>query len=163
MCALTLCVYQVLRLRAVVDEWVGDWVNSEELMVRQLKEYDGIELELNVDVVEQPSNLSEAYTKSASSSFSVPTERTISSYEPPEGSQEWQYRKTWWNEVTWDTNNDGVVDQDEFLAAGGSKEQFAKFDLNGDGVLDADELQRIVPDVKSHMLLRTAFQRWSLC
>ena len=38
-----------------------------------------------------------------------------------------------------DKNNDGVVNQDEFLAAGGSKEDFQKYDVNGDGVLDAKE------------------------
>lgn len=41
-----------------------------------------------------------------------------------------------------DTNKDGVVDAEEFAAAGGSKEEFSKYDVNGDGVLDADELAR---------------------
>lgn len=39
-----------------------------------------------------------------------------------------------------DTNGDGTVDEQEFVAAGGSKEAFKQHDLNGDGVLDADEL-----------------------
>merc|ERR1712159_292649 len=40
-----------------------------------------------------------------------------------------------------DTNKDGVIDQEEFVAAGGSKEEFEEFDLDGDGVLDQDELR----------------------
>ena len=44
-----------------------------------------------------------------------------------------------------DTNNDGVVDAAEFAAAGGSKQEFDKYDLNGDGVLDAAEMaERVV-------------------
>ena len=39
-----------------------------------------------------------------------------------------------------DTNNDGVIDLDEFLAAGHSREEFEKCDLNGDGVLDSHEM-----------------------
>ena len=39
-----------------------------------------------------------------------------------------------------DTNNDGVVDEQEFLAAGGSKEEFERYDLNGDGVIDKGEM-----------------------
>ena len=45
-----------------------------------------------------------------------------------------------------DTNNDGVVDQGEFLAAGGTQQEFAKYDLDGDGVLDAAELQQVIRD-----------------
>jgi Ca2+-binding EF-hand superfamily protein len=37
-----------------------------------------------------------------------------------------------------DTNGDGVVSQDEFLAA--AKARFAKIDKNGDGFIDADEM-----------------------
>ncbi len=37
-----------------------------------------------------------------------------------------------------DTNGDGVVSQDEFLAA--AKSRFAKLDKNGDGFIDADEM-----------------------
>jgi Ca2+-binding EF-hand superfamily protein len=37
-----------------------------------------------------------------------------------------------------DTNGDGVVSQDEFLAA--AKARFAKFDKNGDGFIDVDEM-----------------------
>ena len=39
-----------------------------------------------------------------------------------------------------DTNNDGAVDVSEFVAAGGSKQEFDRYDLNSDGVLDADEM-----------------------
>jgi len=39
-----------------------------------------------------------------------------------------------------DTNTDGVVDESEFEAGGGSKQEFAKYDLNGDKVLDADDM-----------------------
>ncbi len=38
-----------------------------------------------------------------------------------------------------DTNGDGVVTRDEFVAA--AKARFAKLDKNGDGYLDADELR----------------------
>jgi Ca2+-binding EF-hand superfamily protein len=37
-----------------------------------------------------------------------------------------------------DTNGDGVVSQDEYMAA--VKQRFAKMDKNGDGFIDADEL-----------------------
>lgn len=40
-----------------------------------------------------------------------------------------------------DKNQDGLVDLEEFLAAGGSKEEFEKYDMNGDGVLDVRELE----------------------
>merc|ERR1719305_2239516 len=40
-----------------------------------------------------------------------------------------------------DTNEDGLVDENEFLAAGGSVEEFHKYDLDGDGVLDAREME----------------------
>merc|ERR1711865_279381 len=39
-----------------------------------------------------------------------------------------------------DANNDGAVDAAEFVAAGGSTQEFDKYDLNGDGVLDAGEM-----------------------
>jgi len=39
-----------------------------------------------------------------------------------------------------DANKDGVVDQAEFAANGGTKEDFNRYDLNGDNVLDAREL-----------------------
>ena len=42
--------------------------------------------------------------------------------------------------ATLDTNNDGVVDEQEFVAGGGTKEEFAALDVQKDGVLDADEL-----------------------
>jgi len=41
-----------------------------------------------------------------------------------------------------DTNHDGVVDQGEFIAGGGTKEEFDRYDANGDGVLDADEPEK---------------------
>ena len=40
-----------------------------------------------------------------------------------------------------DTNMDGVVDQNEWTAAGGTKAEFAELDRDGDGTLDKDELQ----------------------
>eukprot|EP00656_Telonema_subtile_P016480 TRINITY_DN1870_c0_g1_i1.p1 TRINITY_DN1870_c0_g1~~TRINITY_DN1870_c0_g1_i1.p1 ORF type:complete len:1356 (-),score=359.56 TRINITY_DN1870_c0_g1_i1:50-4117(-) len=40
-----------------------------------------------------------------------------------------------------DLNEDGVVDQQEFVIAGGSKAQFEELDLNHDGKLDAMELE----------------------
>ena len=45
-----------------------------------------------------------------------------------------------------DQNKDGMVDQDEFIDAGGTKEAFAKADKNGDGMIDTDELfnQRLI-------------------
>ena len=39
-----------------------------------------------------------------------------------------------------DTNNDGMVDQKEFAASGGSQTDFNRHDLNKDGVLDAHEI-----------------------
>jgi len=41
-----------------------------------------------------------------------------------------------------DTNMDGVVDQKEWKAAGGTKAQFAELDRDGDGTLDKDELEK---------------------
>ena len=38
-----------------------------------------------------------------------------------------------------DTNNDGFVSLDEYKAAGGQAQHFAKFDLDGDGKLDSHE------------------------
>ena len=38
-----------------------------------------------------------------------------------------------------DTNNDGVIDKAEALAAGISEEQFKAIDANGDGVLTQEE------------------------
>ena len=45
-----------------------------------------------------------------------------------------------------DTNHDGVVDQGEFTAGGGTKQEFVKHDANEDGVLDADELENRAAD-----------------
>merc|ERR1711865_730090 len=45
-----------------------------------------------------------------------------------------------------DTNHDGVVDLGEFIAGGGTKEEFDRYDANGDGVLDADELEQRAAD-----------------
>ena len=42
-----------------------------------------------------------------------------------------------------DTNGDGVVDMDEFIAGGGSQSEFKQYDTNGDGMLDVDELSAI--------------------
>jgi len=39
-----------------------------------------------------------------------------------------------------DTNNDGVIDKDEWAAAGGTEEEFNQIDINGDGFVDEDEL-----------------------
>jgi len=40
-----------------------------------------------------------------------------------------------------DLNNDGKLDTDEFVAAGGKLEDFARHDADGDGVLDEDEVK----------------------
>ena len=40
-----------------------------------------------------------------------------------------------------DRNQDGIVQLNEFLAAGGSKEEFGKFYVNDDGVLDSKEME----------------------
>ena len=45
-----------------------------------------------------------------------------------------------------DTNGDGVVDEAEFVEAGGSKQEFSKYDLNGGGKLDTDELEKLAAD-----------------
>ena len=37
-----------------------------------------------------------------------------------------------------DTNGDGVVSQDEYIAA--AKSRFSRLDKNGDGFIDADEM-----------------------
>ena len=42
-----------------------------------------------------------------------------------------------------DTNKDGVVDCEEFVTAGGTKEEFEQLDVNADGVLDVDELDNL--------------------
>ena len=42
-----------------------------------------------------------------------------------------------------DTNHDGVVDLKEFMAAGGSKEEFNQYDLDEDGVLSVDEISKL--------------------
>ena len=38
-----------------------------------------------------------------------------------------------------DRNGDGAVDEAEFIAAGGTKQQFDEYDRNGDGVLNYDD------------------------
>ena len=43
-----------------------------------------------------------------------------------------------WRKV--DSNKDGVVDAAEFVAAGGTEEEFNRFDKNKNGVLDKDEM-----------------------
>lgn len=40
-----------------------------------------------------------------------------------------------------DSNRDGVADKEEFLGAGGSREEFDQYDLSRDGVLDASDLE----------------------
>ena len=49
-----------------------------------------------------------------------------------------------------DTNGDGMVDEAEYVKAGGTKEEFSKLlsvgDLNGDGKLDTDELEKLAAD-----------------
>ena len=45
-----------------------------------------------------------------------------------------------------DANNDGLVDQLEFVAAGGTTKEFAKHGANGDGVLDAEEPGQLAKD-----------------
>ena len=39
-----------------------------------------------------------------------------------------------------DTKDNGVVDKQEFVAAGGTEDDFRQIDMNSDGVVDADEL-----------------------
>lgn len=41
----------------------------------------------------------------------------------------------------WDKNGDGVVDKDEWVAAGRKAERFDLVDANKDGKITADELQ----------------------
>jgi len=38
-----------------------------------------------------------------------------------------------------DTNADGKISRDEWIAKYGSDEGFNEYDLNGDGIIDADE------------------------
>ena len=45
----------------------------------------------------------------------------------------------------YDDNKDGVVDEAEFVAAGGTKAEFEEYDRNKDGVLDHEELDRRAP------------------
>ena len=42
-----------------------------------------------------------------------------------------------------DKNKDGRVDLAEFLAAGGTEDEYRKYDVNRDGVLDASEMKGI--------------------
>ena len=42
--------------------------------------------------------------------------------------------------ATLDTNNDGVVDESEFVAGGGTKQEFAALDVSKDGALDHHEI-----------------------
>ena len=54
-----------------------------------------------------------------------------------------------------DTNGDGLVHKNEFVAAGGNKfdkEEFSKYDANGDGVLDADEMEARAADVNKFLM-----------
>ena len=46
-----------------------------------------------------------------------------------------------------DKNGDGVVDLAEFIAAGGSAEEFAELDLDNDGVVDGDEMEMGAEDL----------------
>lgn len=45
---------------------------------------------------------------------------------------------------SFDSNKDGAVSQEEFLAKGGSKQGFKAGDANGDGKLDSSELSKAV-------------------
>ena len=45
-----------------------------------------------------------------------------------------------------DTNGDGMVDEAEFVEAGGTKQDFAKYDLDANGKLDTDELEKLTAD-----------------
>ena len=56
--------------------------------------------------------------------------------------------KAWWMDI----NQDGVVDLGEFIAGGGLKKDFVKFDLNGDGVLDGDELDKRADQIEAEQL-----------
>ena len=42
-----------------------------------------------------------------------------------------------------DRNNDGGVDRKEFLAYGGTREEFDQFDVDCSGTLDAEELEEL--------------------
>ena len=59
-----------------------------------------------------------------------------------------------------DSNNDGVVDTDEFLAAGGSKEEFEQYDLNNDGVLSRQEMELRAEENVENVLLQKQVSKW---
>jgi len=40
-----------------------------------------------------------------------------------------------------DASGDGFVDLREFLAAGGTRREFERYDLNGDGIIDTEEME----------------------
>ena len=58
-----------------------------------------------------------------------------------------------------DLNNDGLLDVDEFLAAGGTKEEFNKLDLDKDGLLDAHELTLLAQDKTMYKKVRSVSKR----
>lgn len=50
-----------------------------------------------------------------------------------------------------DTNGDGVISREEFVAAGGSQSVFDRFDWDANGTLDRDELEAVL--TKKHTLV----------
>ena len=58
-----------------------------------------------------------------------------------------------------DADGDGVVDQGEFMAGGGTKQEFDKYDANGDGVLDVLELEHRAPDSLQARLAKAVRER----
>jgi len=58
-----------------------------------------------------------------------------------------------------DTNHDGVLDRQEFIAGGGTRNEFDRYDANGDGVLDGDELeQRAADKIEAYAVQRAQAQ-----
>lgn len=81
----------------------------------------------------------------------------VSKYKAPEGAAQAQAAQ---DRLMMDSNNDGVVDTDEFLAAGGSKEEFQQYDLNNDGVLSRQEMELRAEENVENVLLQKQVSKW---